>query len=54
MRYKSTSNGFHFVMSFLTMGAWLPVWIICYLSNEQHNKRVLFLEQMGRNRDSRF
>lgn len=38
--YKYTSHVFHFIMSILTGGLWLWVWLIVGLTNAQHNKKV--------------
>lgn len=44
--YKYTSHVFHFIMSILTGGLWLWVWLIVGLSNAQHNKKI-DRERMG-------
>lgn len=32
-KFYKTSHGFHLVMSIITLGAWLPVWLIVGLVN---------------------
>ena len=56
---KQTSHFTHLVMTFLTCGFWIPIWVVCTLSNGQHNKNVeanrqeAFMERMvaGRGED---
>lgn len=40
MTYKETSHGLHFLMTLLTGGFWILVWIWRTLSNSSHNRRV--------------
>jgi hypothetical protein len=40
MHYKSTWHFLHIVMTLLTAGYWIPVWIICGILNASHNRRV--------------
>jgi hypothetical protein len=38
--YKKTSHFVHFVLTIVTGGLWLLVWLFCGLSNAQHNSKV--------------
>jgi hypothetical protein len=40
MQYKSCSHVGHLVMTFLTGGLWLLVWVWCAVSVSRHNKQV--------------
>lgn len=40
--YKETWHAVHFIVTLLTGGFWIPVWIYCTLSNNDHNRRVMF------------
>ncbi len=31
---------FHFLMTFLLIGAWLPVWVVHYLLVRHHNRKI--------------
>lgn len=31
---KRTSHAFHLIMSLITFGFWIPVWILCWLVNQ--------------------
>ena len=37
---KSTSHVLHLILSLVTVGLWLPVWIIVTLSNSIQNRRI--------------
>lgn len=37
---KSTSHVLHLILSLITVGLWLPVWIIVALSNSIENARI--------------
>lgn len=37
---RSTSHIFHLIMSILTVGFWIPVWMLCGLNNWIENKRI--------------
>ena len=37
---KKTSHLLHLVLSVITGGLWVAVWIICALSNSIENKRI--------------
>lgn len=34
---KRTHHGIHFVMTILTLGLWIPVWILVHYSNKREN-----------------
>ena len=37
---KSTSHVLHLILSLVTVGLWIPVWIIVALSNSIENRRI--------------
>ena len=37
---KKTSHVLHFLMSLVTAGLWLPIWIIVALSNSSENGKI--------------
>ena len=37
---KNTNHILHLILSLLTMGLWLIVWLIVAISNNSHNKRI--------------
>ena len=37
---KSTSHVLHLILSLITVGFWVPVWIIVTLSNSIENRRI--------------
>ena len=37
---KSTSHVLHLILSLITVGFWIPVWIIVTLSNSIENRRI--------------
>lgn len=37
---KSTSHVLHLVLSLITVGFWIPVWILVTLSNSIENRRI--------------
>ena len=37
---KSTSHVLHLILSIVTVGLWVPVWIIVTLSNSIENRRI--------------
>ena len=37
---KKTSHVLHLVLSLITVGLWIPVWIIVTLSNSIENRRI--------------
>lgn len=37
---KKTSHVLHLILSLITVGLWLPVWIIVTLSNSIENRRI--------------
>ena len=37
---KSTSHVLHLILSLITVGFWVPVWIIVALSNSIENARI--------------
>lgn len=37
---KSTSHVLHLILSLITLGFWVPVWIIVTLSNSIENRRI--------------
>ena len=37
---KSTSHVLHIILSLITVGFWVPVWIIVTLSNSIENRRI--------------
>lgn len=37
---KSTSHVLHLILSLITVGFWVPVWIIVTLSNSIENARI--------------
>lgn len=37
---KSTSHVLHLILSLITVGFWVPVWIIVTLSNGIENRRI--------------
>lgn len=39
-RKKKTSHVLHLLLSVVTAGVWLVVWIICALSNSMENSRI--------------
>ena len=47
---KKTSHVLHLLLSILTAGAWVIVWIICGLSNSIENRRIdrLITEEMAK------
>lgn len=40
MQHKQTSHVLHLIMTFLTGGIWLLVWVWCATSNSRHNARL--------------
>ena len=40
MEYKTTWHGLHIILTLLTGGLWLPVWVWRWLTNNQHNAAV--------------
>ncbi len=40
MRKKKTSHILHLILSVITAGAWIIVWIICALSNSIENAKI--------------
>ena len=42
MKYHSTWHLFHLIMTFMTGGFWLIIWLWRGLSNSQANKRQQF------------
>lgn len=38
--FKSTWHGFHLIMTLLTGLIWIPIWVWCTLSNNQHNRKI--------------
>lgn len=47
MKYRHTAHLFHALMTFMTGGFWLIIWLACWASNEQHNK-VVDREQLAK------
>ena len=41
MRYKSTSHILHLILTIVTGGFWIIIWILCALLNGQHNRKLL-------------
>lgn len=39
-RVKSTNHPFHFVMSLLTLGFWLPIWLLCVFECMFHRPKI--------------
>lgn len=39
-RVKSTNHPFHFVMSILTVGFWLPIWLLCVIECMFHRPKI--------------
>lgn len=39
MYYKTTWHILHAILSLITYGLWIPIWIGCALSNRAHNER---------------
>lgn len=39
-KLRKTSHLLHFVLTLLTGGVWLLVWLLCGLMNSQHNKQI--------------
>ena len=37
---KSTSHVLHLILSLVTVGFWVPVWILVTLSNSIENRRI--------------
>ena len=37
---KSTSHVLHLILSIVTVGLWIPVWVIVALSNSIENARI--------------
>lgn len=37
---KKTSHVLHLILSLVTVGLWIPVWIIVTLSNSIENRRI--------------
>lgn len=37
---KSTSHVLHLILSLITVGFWIPVWILVTLSNSIENRRI--------------
>lgn len=46
MQYKSTWHFLHLVMTMLTGGFWILIWIYCALANADHNRRAAFEAQV--------
>lgn len=40
MKYQHTAHLFHAIMTFVTGGFWLIIWLACWAMNEQHNKDI--------------
>lgn len=40
MRKKKTSHILHLILSLITGGLWIIVWIICALSNRSYNAEI--------------
>ena len=45
MRFKTTWHLMHLILTILTGLIWLPIWILCALSNNAHNKKLAFEKQ---------
>ena len=46
-KLKKVSHGAHLILSIITGGLWLPIWIYVTLKASQHNKQVMFEHQMA-------
>lgn len=40
-RVKSTNHPFHFIMSILTVGFWLPIWLLCVVECMFHRPKII-------------
>jgi len=38
--FKRTSHLTHFILSVVSAGMWIPIWILFGLLNSQHNKKI--------------
>ena len=60
LQYKKTSHIGHLILTCLTGGLWIIVWILCHLATQNHNSRVdqTYMMLQGRHprnqRDSRW
>lgn len=39
---KATSHVFHLIMTFLTGGFWILIWVLCASMNSRHNQKELY------------
>lgn len=49
-RYISTWHLLHLIISFFTMGLWIPFWIVFWLRNKQRNERTMMMLQYDNKR----
>ena len=40
MRKKDTSHILHLILSIITVGMWIPIWLLCGLSNGIENAKL--------------
>ena len=40
MKYWQTWHVMHFLLSVVTVGFWIPIWILFTLVNSQHNRMI--------------
>lgn len=54
MKYQHTAHIFHALMTFMTGGFWLIIWLACWASNEQHNKQLDRLAKVEQEQNAKF
>lgn len=54
MKYVSTAHWFHAIMTFVTGGFWIVIWLACWASNNQENKKIERAEALEQRQNAKF
>lgn len=54
LQYKKTSHFTHLILTLLTGGLWIVIWILCWFMNNSHNSRVDLAYQQNKQNSAEF